>query len=636
MIVKRYQAYIGKRRLYVEGFLPDRVTGAPILCVPGAFDGSWIYRRFLRLMASRGHPAYAMNLRGYYKSRWKNVAELGVADYLSDIAAVRRALHIGRDAVLVGYSMSGPLVLASAARLPAGSIVLYDPDAPREIRHREVDKERVGPVVQFIPPRHVVTEMWGAPVTEKFYRLYLRYFEQTVLSGKAYREIFRNGVPVPPEKFHTPVLIIGTKGRNAAHSEMFHRFPCSWYAFDGFSHGMILFSPQAEILARFAAHWIEHGHPVGRRRFFLKKGPHLHLTAEDGMMHLYYLTSWNRAAVNIVGPGGEVLHRIPLRRTARGRWEGESTFEGRFLMSARTGFEVEGTDGEIDRPWGGGLYRPRAANATLADGSFHFGHAPIESTPPEYHDFDLRDDALDHDFHIRVRLPRDYPDRGPYPVAMINDGQNIWTNEGIGGGWWADRAADRMAAAGRMRDVVLVGLWCHRYRNRAYLPPPDGRGDLYLAFLRDRLLPLLRHRYEISHAPGETGILGASYGACSAVYLGLAAPETFGLVGALSFADTHRSPIRRWMRSLRRLPFRKFYLDAGTKWAHHQPHRDDNTRNARRMAGICRAKGMIDGMDFLHVIAQEQVHHEEAWRKRIPRALEFLFPPRVIAGRRGR
>ena len=334
------------------------------------------------------------------------------------------------------------------------------------------------------------------------------------------------------------------------------------------------------------------------------------------------------------GHGGRVLYEVPLQKIAPGRVEEENTLEGRFLLSARTGFEiVDGPDG-VDRPFGGALYRPKGTHATLTDGSFHWGPAPLHPHPPRYEEHHLHDHALDHTFRIRVCLPRDYPLRAPYPVAVFNDGQNIWTHEGAHGGWWVDRAADRQARAGRARDVVIVGVWCHRFRNRAYLPPPLGRSDQYVAFLRDRLIPFLRARYLLSHAPAETAILGASYGANAGVYAGLAAPETFGLVGSLSFANLRGGPLRRWMESLPRLPFKKLYMDAGTKWAIDQPRRDDNTNLTRRIQTLAEAKGMIHGLDLLGVIGEGQVHNEDAWRKRTPGALAFLFPPRSFTGRR--
>ena len=52
----------------------------------------------------------------------------------------------------------------------------------------------------------------------------------------------------------------------------------------------------------------------------------------------------------------------------------------------------------------------------------------------------------------------------------------------------------------------------------------------------DQVLPQLRRRYRVASGPGSTAIIGSSNGAIHALFAGLHRPDTFGLVGCLSYA----------------------------------------------------------------------------------------------------
>ena len=55
--------------LLLDVALPARPSRPPMLMVHGIMGGSWYFAKWLEFFATRGHPAYALNLRGHHGSR---------------------------------------------------------------------------------------------------------------------------------------------------------------------------------------------------------------------------------------------------------------------------------------------------------------------------------------------------------------------------------------------------------------------------------------------------------------------------------------------------------------------------------------------------------------------------------------
>jgi pimeloyl-ACP methyl ester carboxylesterase len=654
---RRTESVIGERRLHLEHFTPDHPNGrSHLLAIHGAFDGSWVFARFAPILASMGWHVHCLNLRGYYKSRWKDVAPLGVADYVDDIARVRHALHL-RDPILVGYSVGGILAMKSAERDGAGGVILYDSTPPREYAERTrlppsrdfMDRRgQLPPVLQFIPTKAIVEEMWGRRVSEKEFQGQLRLFRQSYMSGRSWREIEVDRVPVA--RLEIPTLLLSIARRNPPHEAMYRDGLCEWFIFEGYSHGSLLVNPKADRITRMVMSWLRLGMPTRRKKVFVtvpvdaagpkkllarggsfgrhdrkfaaRPGAHLAVVDESMILDLRYLTGWQSPIVRIES-GGKAFE-TPLHPIGGGRRYGERLVGARVEFSHRHGLLIRGENGE-DRPPGGGLYRPELSSLLLADGEFFERGWPAERRSPHYEEIRLRSPELEHDFHAVVRLPRDYDPHRTYPVAILNDGQNQWTNRGAKGGWHTDMIADRLARDGRLRDLILVGVVCHRHRNKGYLPPPFGRVDLYADFLADRLLPHLRHRFRIATNPSEIAIIGASYGANAAVAVGIKRPDVFGLVGALSFAWVKGNPQIAAIIGMKRRPFRRLYADCGTRWAKDQRKRDDFTGVTRKLIHAASERWMTHGKDLLGLVAEGHYHDEIHWRKRIGGCLRFLF-----------
>ncbi|QDE95188.1 alpha/beta hydrolase [Myxococcus xanthus] len=123
------------------------------------------------------------------------------------------------------------------------------------------------------------------------------------------------------------------------------------------------------------------------------------------------------------------------------------------------------------------------------------------------------------------------------PVMYLHDGNESLTRESF------SESADTHYAA-RPEDsavLVFVALPDQSVRLAQYtFPParapgwPTPRGDDYLAFLRDDLMPRVEASYRVKTGPRETGIAGASLGGLISVYAGFQMPEKFGFVGSQS------------------------------------------------------------------------------------------------------
>ena len=234
---------------------------------------------------------------------------------------------------------------------------------------------------------------------------------------------------------------------------------------------------------------------------------------------------------------------------------------------------------------------------------------------------------LKQTFRIEVAFPPGYRNlRPPFPALILNDAQNQWTNKGAFNGWHTDSTAADLFRKGRIRPLILVGLYSPADRDRVFGPPPGGQVNSFADFLADTVLPEMRRRLPISKNPADTGVVGASFASNAAICVGLHRPDAIGLVAGLSAAPHFGKPLGQILAEHKRLPMRKLYIDCGTRWAHDQPQMDDSTAFNRGLMGVARPR-MPRGK-FLGVVAHGHFHNEEFWRKRIGRILQFLYGSR--------
>jgi len=276
----------------------------------------------------------------------------------------------------------------------------------------------------------------------------------------------------------------------------------------------------------------------------------------------------------------------------------------------------------------------------------------------------------------RIYLPPSYERGGNrrFPVLYLHDGQNTFTTVGTNvafgwGNWELDKTVTELSGAGRMQEIIMVAVDCgaeryldyrgpaHRYTEAALKEvkrPPAAPGDntryeKYTRFLIEELKPKIDRDYRTLADPAHTGAMGSSMGGICSLALAWEHPEVFGKAASLSgaFQVERTNFLVNVLRPYREKP-KPFhvYLDSGTC---DFSGGDDGRTQTDAVAAELRRIGWREGKDLMHYVdlkplteaelektdlrrdkwkeAQTSQHNEFYWRRRVWRALVFLFPP---------
>jgi len=239
---------------------------------------------------------------------------------------------------------------------------------------------------------------------------------------------------------------------------------------------------------------------------------------------------------------------------------------------------------------------------------------------------------------LRVWLPPGYDDPANsdhrYPVLYLNDGQNLFepATSFTGVEWGADETADRLIREGLIPPVIVVGLDnAGKDRIREYMPYRSFnpmmlrvQGNRYPSFLIKEVMPFISRNYRVAGGPENTGLGGSSLGALIALYTASVRPGIIGrlLLESPSLWASNRQSIKE-SRQVVRWPER-VYLGTGTAEVGRKGRDQSAVDDVRELAGIMRRSGLGDERLRL-AIEEGGTHHESAWARRFPGALEFLF-----------
>jgi alpha-beta hydrolase superfamily lysophospholipase len=204
--------------LTLDVAMPARVSHPPILMVHGIMGGAWYFAKWLQFFSARGHPAYALNLRGHHGSRpVENFGQVSVMDYVTDArdaASGIRERHPGAPLILVGHSMGGLVAQKATESVSPAALILLSPVPPggipllswplfrRELKH----------VPEMLASRAVIANPRDAA------DLFLNRVDPadvasfvplwTPASGRAGREITFSRIMVDAERVTCPVLVV--------------------------------------------------------------------------------------------------------------------------------------------------------------------------------------------------------------------------------------------------------------------------------------------------------------------------------------------------------------------------------------------------------------------------------------------
>jgi enterochelin esterase-like enzyme len=234
--------------------------------------------------------------------------------------------------------------------------------------------------------------------------------------------------------------------------------------------------------------------------------------------------------------------------------------------------------------------------------------------------------------NVEIWLPPDYDDHGTnrYDVLYMQDGQNLFDARlsSFGTAWEVDKAVTRCMKAGKIRPLIVVGVWNTGARLREY--SPWDLGTNYAEFLIRELMPEVNKQFRTLPGPEHTAVMGSSMGGLISFWLAWTRPTAFGRAGCLSTAFTWngsvggtraRPLIEREMAAQEPAPRGvRLYFDYGTGRMDSRigPEQD-------KVAVWLRSEGLKEGEDFVVRVFPGADHNEAAWRARLDEPLTWMY-----------
>jgi pimeloyl-ACP methyl ester carboxylesterase len=201
---------VGALSAYAE--IPHVVSGPPVLLIHGILATGWYFEKYQRVLADRGYPSYALNLRGRAGSRAVgDIGRIAMRDFVDDASEAAHAL--GRP-VVIGHSMGGLIAQRLAEDDATAVTVLLSPAPPggisiatprlllRQLRHLPA-LLRSRPLV---PERGETSAIVlnRVPRAERA-ALHERFIPD---SGRAARDISLGAVRVDERRVRRPMLVV--------------------------------------------------------------------------------------------------------------------------------------------------------------------------------------------------------------------------------------------------------------------------------------------------------------------------------------------------------------------------------------------------------------------------------------------
>lgn len=231
-----------------------------------------------------------------------------------------------------------------------------------------------------------------------------------------------------------------------------------------------------------------------------------------------------------------------------------------------------------------------------------------------------------------------------YPVLYLHDGQNIFDfTAPTPGEWKADETATALIAAGKIEPLIIVAIpHSGNTRTLEYMPPlgADGKGShkllegrqpqgqVHVDWLVNEVMTRVNSAFRTSTKREDTAVGGASMGGLISLYAAAYKPDVFGKVLAESPA-VHMAGVDLWQGAafnVNRWPD-KVFMAVGSKEGFDSERLSSSfVDGVKRFDAWLTSKGMSESSKVF-ILEDGAIHNEDAWAKRFPQALEFLFPP---------
>lgn len=242
-------------------------------------------------------------------------------------------------------------------------------------------------------------------------------------------------------------------------------------------------------------------------------------------------------------------------------------------------------------------------------------------------------DTLNRYADLYIGLPKDYASTNEtYPVLYMHDGQNVFFKDDSAHNMIWD-VAHHLANDNTLPKMIVVALSSAKGTDRLAEYGPykftfdenthGGKGDIYASYLVNELKPYIDDTYRTKPEAEYTAIMGASMGGYISLYIASKYPDVFARTASLSgsffLAKNH---FLNHLKKSDLTTLKKVYIDTG----------DDE------VAGGDQEDYVFSNMDIYNylrtvlppnklmfdVIAGGK-HNENAWSKRFPDVLKFLF-----------
>lgn len=249
-----------------------------------------------------------------------------------------------------------------------------------------------------------------------------------------------------------------------------------------------------------------------------------------------------------------------------------------------------------------------------------------------------------------------------YPVLYMHDGQNLFDRKltNFDQEWGIDEAIPRIAALGKLREWIVVGVQSPRSRYNVLFPAKllpflspafqqrvrqldsgDPKGPFSSAAYLDFLVHMVKQRVDRSFRtlPGrtDTAVMGSSMGGLISFYAMAEYPDVFGQAACVSMHVALGSPTEKnvdhallagevatafdqYLATSKMRPgHNRLYIDHGSKTldGSYGPYTD-------ALVPMFHRRGWADGPNFEFRTFTGAEHNETAWRERVDIPLSFL------------
>lgn len=238
--------------------------------------------------------------------------------------------------------------------------------------------------------------------------------------------------------------------------------------------------------------------------------------------------------------------------------------------------------------------------------------------------------------NIWIYLPPGYElNNRRYPVLYMHDAQNVFDQAtSTGEEWGVDETLEGLSGQHESYEAIVVAIdHGEDERSNEYNVYTNadhhfgGKGEQYIAFLKDTLKPWIDSEFRTLPGPENTMIGGSSFGAYISLYAGVTYPEVFGKVLAFSLMvwQDHHS-LRKLIENGDHSSLQKVMINIGD--AEDKSRRGSKLllKDAQKIADAFTESGFPE--DKLRFdIVKEGRHHESTWRKEFPDAFKWLITP---------